>query len=193
MLYHTTALIRLRQIMKKGLSPSELTLAEQVYRTEEAIAEGEITEICSVEVQHMLDEALSRPEAVYFWTDFDQAYKAMAGMKDLGLEFVVLEVNPGQIPCECTIGDTHITDVLYDMYYQGYTGMRTVSFEEEEEWIKSWEETVESYNPMTEYPYFYEVYCPCDISPKAIRAVYTQDRKKMVVQRWLTERKITEW
>jgi len=179
--------------MKKGLSPSELTLAEQVYRTEEAIAEGEITEICSVEVQHMLDEALSRPEAVYFWTDFDQAYKAMAGMKDLGLEFVVLEVNPGQIPCECTIGDTHITDVLYDMYYQGYTGMRTVSFEEEEEWIKSWEETVESYNPMTEYPYFYEVYCPCDISPKAIRAVYTQDRKKMVVQRWLTERKITEW
>jgi len=179
--------------MKKGLSPFEPTLAEQVYKTEEAIAEGEVTELCSVEAQHMLDEALSRPEAVCFWTDFDQAYKSMSGMKDLGLEFVVLEVNPGQIPCKCTIGDAHIVDELYDMYSQGYTGMRTVKFEEEEELIKSWNESVESYNPMTEYLYFYEVYCPCDISPKAIRAVYNQKGKKIDVQRWLTERKMTEW
>lgn len=193
MLYHTTALIRLKQVIREGLIPGEMTLAEQVLRTEEAIAEEEETESCSVEAQNILDMTLGRTSAVYFWRHLNQAYESMAGLKDLGLELIVIEVNPMQIPCNCSISNVLATDELYDMYYQGCTGMKIVDYEREQELIEEWEASFVEYNPMEDYAYYCEVACPCNIPPKAIRAVYTQDRKKLNIKRWLTERKITEW
>jgi len=193
MLYHTTALIKPKQILRDGLSPGEMTLAEQVLRAEEAIAEEEEAETCSVGAQDSLDMTLGRPSAVYFWRHLNQAYESMKGMIDLGLELIVIVINPLQLSCDCTISDVLATDELYDMYYHACIGEVMVDTEREEKLIDQWESSLEAYNPMKDYPYYCEVACPCTISPKAIRAVYTRNRKKMDTLRWSTERKITEW
>jgi len=193
MLYHVTALMRLRTIMREGLLPGAMTLAEQVYRAEEAIAEGEEVELCSVDAQYMLDDALGRPPAVYFWTDIDQAYDSMTGVADLGLELVVLGVDPRLIPCECNVADVTISDELYTMYYDACTGMAMVDLDKEQELIEEWERSVEPYDPTKAYPSWCEVMCPCVIPPTAIRVVYTENRKRLDVGAWMNRRKKIEY
>jgi len=193
MLYHVTALMRLRTIMREGLLPGAMTLAEQVFRAEEAIAEGEEVELCEVDAQYMLDEALRRPPAVYFWTDIDQAYDSMTGVADLGLELVVLGIDPRLIPCECSVDDARIADDLYTMYYEACMGMAVVNDEKEQELIEEWERSVEVYDVRKRYPSWCEVMCPCVIPPTAIRVVYTENRRRLDVGAWMNRRKKIEY
>jgi len=180
-LYHVTALVRLKQIMKEGLSPGMETLSREVFKEEYMIEEEEEEEFvdCNTEAQMYLDEELGRGPAVYFWTDIDRAYESMEGLRDLNLKLIVLVVDPLKIPCTCYVSDAEIADEIYEEYYDACISETLVDTEKIERLVEEWEKTVEEYNPWKKYPSYYEVWCPCTVPPEAIVQVLDEARNDL--------------
>jgi len=176
-LYHVTDVKRLPYILRHGLQTSSPTISQEYWRRE--TGDEELVD-CSTEAEYYLNLELGRPDCVYFWTDKDTAEaNARRHQETFKSRACIIEVDPKKIPCKCSVSDAEIGDEIYDMFYNACMHDISINDEELEKKVSEWEKTVEPYNPKKKYPSTYEVWCPCDIPPNAIKKVELYPEKKL--------------
>jgi hypothetical protein len=116
--------------------------------------------------------------AVFFWETERDAHAAIDNTPWAG---VIVAVESDALPdrCECAIGDHHEVSSIWHTVYDAFRGRAHMDEQELYEGAIEWWEDVEFYNKYDSYAGKHEVWCGCDVPPRAIEHIETADGRVM--------------